>query len=154
MADWQDESANVIVAEAHGRGAPLTGALRQLVDKFGHIPAHAIGDIAQIYNQTKAEVKGVISFYDDFRDQPPGKRVVKLCQAEACQAVGSRALSAHAEEAFGISLGETAADGSVTLEAVYCLGLCACGPAMLVDDVPFARVTTSQVDEIAEKCGS
>ena len=89
--------------------------------------------VAEALNLSRAEVHGVVSFYHDFRATPPGRTVVKLCRAEACQAVGSEALAAAVERRLGVATGETTPDGRVTLEAAYCLGNCACGPAGLTD---------------------
>jgi len=88
----------------------------------------------------------VIAYYDDFRTIPPGRHVVRLCQAEACQAVGARALTAHVCAKTGLELGQTSDDGTLTLEGVYCLGLCANGPAALIDDAPMAELDTDRLD--------
>jgi len=108
-------------------------ALHALCDRDGYIDAAAIPEIADAFNLSKAEVKGVISFYTDFRRAPAGRHIVKICQAEACQAVGSRSLTDKALKTLDIGLGDTTTDGSVTIEPVYCLGLCASGPAAQVD---------------------
>lgn len=121
-------------------GAPI-GALREVVATLGHITPSHMEAAAHVFNLSVAEVRGIVSFYADLRTQPQGRRHIRLCQAEACQAVGARELTAAAQRRLGIALGETAADGSVSLEAVYCLGLCAAGPSAMVDGRPIARAT-------------
>ena len=115
-------------------------ALAEIVRTFGHIERRHMEIVAEVFNRTVAEIRGVVSFYSDLRTVPAGKRLIRICQAEACQAVGGRELTAATASRLGIGLGETAADGSVSLEAVYCLGLCTSGPSATVDGraVPFA----------------
>lgn len=119
---------------------PLLPILHAVQARFGCIPFEAVPVIAEVLNLTRAEVHGVISFYHDFRTEPAGARVVKLCMAEACQARGARQVSAKIEETLGVKMGETKADRSVTLEAVYCLGLCGTGPAALVEGRPYSEL--------------
>lgn len=107
--------------------------LHRIQEEFGCVPEDAIPVLADKLNITRAEVHGVVSFYHDFRSEPAGRHVVKICQSEACKAVGADALTAEAEAALSTQMGTTRADGGVTLEPVYCLGLCACGPAAMVD---------------------
>lgn len=127
------------IARAH---APTEGALlpvlHEVQARFGYVPPEAVRIVASVLNLSRAEVHGVVSFYHDFRTEPPGAKVVKLCLAEACQARGVKQVSARMESELGVSLGETAEDGSVTLLPVYCLGLCGNGPAALVEDRPYA----------------
>ena len=121
-------------------GGPIT-ALRKIVEAFGHIePAH-VAAVADVFNLSVAEVRGIVSFYSDLRTVPPGRRHIRICQAEACQAVGARTLTAAVTDHLGIGLGETAADGSVSLEAVYCLGLCASGPSATMNGKPVVGAT-------------
>jgi formate dehydrogenase subunit gamma len=127
---------------------PLLPVLHRTQALFGYVPPEAIGIIAVELNLTRADVAGVISFYHDFRDCAPGRHRVQICRAEACQAVGARALEAHARQRLGIDLNETCADGSVTLEPVYCLGNCACGPAVRIDDDIHGRVTPAAFDRL------
>ena len=117
------------------RAAPgaLLPILHAVQDALGYVPPDAVPLIAHELNLSRAEVHGVISFYHHFRTQPTGKHVVYLCRAEACQALGARALEAHAKQSLGIDFHETTADGAITLEPVYCLGNCGCGPSLLVD---------------------
>lgn len=114
---------------------PLLPILHALQSAFGHIPENAHRPVAEALNITRAELHGVISFYHDFRDKPAGVHVVKICRAEACQAVGGAHLSASVLDRLGLDWHGTTPDGRVTVEPVYCLGLCACGPAAMVDGV-------------------
>jgi formate dehydrogenase subunit gamma len=117
------------------------------------VPAEVIPRIADRLNLTRAEVHGVVSFYHDFRDAPAGRVVVKLCRSEACKATGADALATVAEARTGVAMGETAADGSVTLEPVYCLGLCACGPAAMVDGDIVGRLDADRLDTMLKERG-
>jgi formate dehydrogenase subunit gamma len=144
-----DEIADVL-APHMGREGPLLPMLHALQEVYGHVPAAAHAPICEALNITRAELHGVISFYHDFRDAPAGRHVLKICRSEACQAVGAEALSARVFELLGIGWGETTADGRVTLEPVYCLGLCACGPAAMVDGVLKGRAEAAAlVAEVA-----
>ena len=107
--------------------------------------------IAEALNLTRAEVHGVVSFYHDFRDKPAGRHVLKLCRAEACQSMNSEALARQVLDRFGLDWGETTPDGRVTVEATYCLGLCACAPSAMLDGEPMARLTPQSIDEIARQ---
>ena len=127
---------------------PLLHALQQ---EIGWIPDALVPEIAEALNISRAEVHGVITFYHDFRRQPAGRHVVKICRAEACQARGGARIEAQAVERLGVPMGQTRADGAVTLEPVYCLGLCATGPNAMVDGVPMSRVDASRLDRIAAK---
>ncbi len=131
---------------------PIDGALlpvlHDLQARCGYIPSDAVPLIADRLNLTRAEVHGVISFYHDFREEPAGRHVLKLCRAEACQAMGADRVAAHARDALGIGWHQTTPDGSVTLEPVFCLGLCACAPAALVDGRVVGRVDEARVDAL------
>lgn len=126
------------------RFAGLDGALLPVLHavqaEFGHVPRDAVPVIAAALNLSRADVHGVVSFYHDFRAAPAGRHVVKLCRAEACQSAGGERLVTQARETLGVDFGGTTADGAVTLEPVYCLGLCACAPAALVDGAPHGRL--------------
>jgi formate dehydrogenase subunit gamma len=122
-----------IIAQHLDREGPLLPMLHAVQAAFGHIPATAHAPICAALNITRAELHGVISFYHDFREAPAGRHVLKICRSEACQALGAEALSARVFDLLGVGWGETTADGRVTVEPVYCLGLCACGPAAMVD---------------------
>ena len=140
------------IAAAHlALEGPLLPILHAVQQEFGHIPEAAIPRIAQRLNISKAEVHGVVSFYHDFRTVPAGRHVVKLCRAEACQAMGADALVAHAEERLGIAMHETTRDGAVTLEPVFCLGLCACGPAAMIDGRIVGRLDADRLDALLDE---
>jgi formate dehydrogenase subunit gamma len=131
---------------------PLLPILHDVQEEFGYVPEEALRQIAGRLNISRAEIHGVATFYHDFRHKPAGRHIVKMCRAEACQAVGSEALAKHAEHQLDVKFGETTKDGSITLEAVYCLGLCACGPAALVDGVVVGRLNDAKLDAIIEGC--
>lgn len=138
-------------------GAPdgaLLPILHAIQAEHGHVPAEAVPVIADRLNLSRAEVHGVLSYYHHFRKTPAGKLVVQLCQAEACQSVGSEALAEHAKRTLGIDFHETTADGGVTLEPVYCLGQCACGPSMMVGERVHARVDKDKFDALLARARS
>ena len=145
-----DISAKVHAAiEAHReRPGGLMPLLHAVQDTVGYVPPDAVPLIAHALNLSRAEVHGVISFYHHFRTHAPGRHVVQICRAEACQALGARALEAHAKKSLGIDFSQTTEDGAVTLEAVYCLGNCACAPAMMVNGELHGRVTPARFDEL------
>ncbi len=126
----------------------LLPVLHAIQDKLGHVPPDAVPMIANALNLSRAEVHGVISFYHDFRTEPPGEHTVHLCRAEACQAMGARELEQHARERLGVGYGQTTADGLFTLEPVYCLGNCACAPSIRINDDIHARVSAARFDEL------
>src|SRR5215475_11007116 len=128
-----DAAAEIVARFADVPGG-LLPALQEIQESFGHVPRAALTALAKGFNVTEAEVYGVASFYHDFRlDGPRGKRVLKLCRAEACQAVGANDLAAYVKEKLKLDWGGTTADGEWTLEPVFCLGLCACGPSAMLD---------------------
>ena len=152
----QDEQAIVaqvqeILAAHNGMEGPLLPILHAVQAAFGYIPEVALPVIAKNLNISRAEVHGVMTFYHDFREAPAGRHVVKLCRAEACQAMGADRVAAHAQKALGIDWHETTKDGAVTLEPVFCLGLCACGPAALVDGRVVGRVDEARFDALLEE---
>ena len=122
--------------------------LHALQEEFGYIDEAAEPLIAEVLNITRAEVHGVVTFYHDFRRAPAGRHVLKLCRAEACQAAGGDALAARAEACLGMSMGSTAPDGSVTLEPVYCLGLCSVGPSAMLNGRVVARLDQGRLDAL------
>jgi formate dehydrogenase subunit gamma len=121
---WNPDRASEIISQHRGMDGPLLPILHALQDEFGYVDEAAEPLLAAALNRSRAEIHGVVTFYHDFRHAPAGRHVLKLCRAEACQAAGADALTARAEARLGIAMGTTAADGSVTLEPVYCLGLC------------------------------
>lgn len=126
---------------------PMLPILHAVQASFGHVPQVALSEIADVLNLTAAEVHGIVSFYHDFRTEPAGRCIVRLCRAEACKSMGMDRLAAEVTAATGLGWGETTADGAVTLEAVYCLGLCACAPAAMVGDRLVGRATVARVLE-------
>jgi len=139
------------ILEAHqGLEGPLLPVLHAVQEAFGHIPQEAIPQIAKALMLSKAEVHGVVSFYHDFREKPAGRHVLKLCRAEACQTMGGDRVADAVRAALGIGWHETTPDGRVTLEPVFCLGLCACGPAAMVDGRLVGRCDASVVREVAK----
>jgi formate dehydrogenase subunit gamma len=146
------QATRAIASELARLEGPLLPILHAVQERFGHVPGESLPVIADVLNLSRAEVHGVSSFYHDFRHEPAGRHTVKVCRAEACQSMGSANAIAGLERALGVRLGETSADGRVTLEAVYCLGLCACAPAALVDGEPVGRVDDEAVAEIAKGC--
>ena len=146
-----DVSAKVRAAIDAHRDMPggLMPLLHAVQDAIGYVPDDAVPLIAHGLNLSRAEVHGVISFYHHFRTHPPGRHVVRICRAEACQALGARALETHAKKTLGIDFHDTTKDGAITLEAIYCLGNCGCGPSVLVDpDELHARVTPESFDAL------
>jgi len=129
----------------------LLPILHAVQDELGCIPADAVEPIAQALNLSRAEVHGVITFYPHFRGEPAGRRMVEVCRAESCQAMGADALARHIGERLGCDFHATSADGGVTLEPVYCLGLCAQSPAIAVDGRPYARMTPQAFDRLMEE---
>lgn len=151
MAESTARQVEEIVAAHADLEGPLLPILHAVQAAFGCVPREAVPVIAHALNLTRAEVHGVVSFYHDFRGQPAGQRVVKLCRAEACQAMGAPALAARVLKHFGIGWGETSADGRVTIEAVYCLGFCSVAPAALVDGEPHGRLEAKHLIAMAER---
>ncbi|WP_454917492.1 formate dehydrogenase subunit gamma [Xanthobacter sediminis] len=148
--DWSTERAAQVIAEhRHLEGATMP-ILHALQETFGFVPDPAVPLIAESLNLSRAEVYGVLTFYHDFRREPPGRHVVKLCAAEACQSMGGTALARHAEDRLGVGMGETSPDGKITLEPIYCLGLCACAPSALVDGQLVGRLDAGAIDEMAD----
>ena len=135
-----------ILTEHQGREGALLPILHDIQAAFGHVPQAALPQVALALNLSKAEVHGVVSFYHDFRESPAGAHVIKLCRAEACQAVGADRVAAHAKSALGVDWHGTTPDGRVTLEPIFCLGLCACGPAAMVDGKLIGRVDEARLD--------
>jgi formate dehydrogenase subunit gamma len=145
----------VAIDANRGRPGALLPLLHAVQDALGYVPDAAVPLIAHALNLTRAEVHGVVTFYHHFRSTPPGRHVVRVCRAEACQALGARALEKHAKDTLGIDFHATTTDGAITLEAVYCLGNCACGPSVLVDaDALHARVTPEKFDALMREIRS
>ena len=145
---WDQDSARMIVAGlAHLEGATLP-MLHALQDEFGYVDPQAVPLIAEALNLSRAEVHGAISFYHDFKTAPQPARTIKLCRAEACQTMGADAMAEHACRTLGLDWHETSKAGRVTLEPIFCLGLCACGPAAMVDGKLVGRLDEAKLDKI------
>lgn len=136
------------VAEHQGRPGALLPILHRLQESLGWVPPEAIAPIARALNQSIAEVHGVVSFYHDFRTTPPGRHTIQICRAESCQAMGVDRLIDHVTAELGIGFHETTPDGAFTLEPAFCLGQCACSPAMRIDGDVYGRVTPSRFEDI------
>jgi formate dehydrogenase subunit gamma len=137
-----------VVDEWRGAEGPLLPILHGIQQEFGYVPSESLPVVAQALNLSRAEVHGVMSFYHDFREQPAGRHVLKVCQAEACQSMGSDAVAARIKKLLGIDFHETTKDGSVRLEPVYCLGLCACSPSAMLDGEVIGRLDNEKIDEM------
>lgn len=146
--DWNEDEAGAIIARHQDMPGALLPILHALQTAFGYIDRKAVTPIAEALNISHAEVHGVIGFYHDFRAEPAGRHVLKLCRAEACQSMGCDALIGHVEDRLRVKLGETTADRSFTIEAVYCLGNCALSPAMLLDGKLYGRVSPAVADHL------
>lgn len=146
-----NEARIVAIVERHRhRDGPLIEVLHDVQADFGCIPSGAVPVIARALNLSRAEVHGVVSFYHHFRTRAPGRHVLQICRAESCQAAGGRAIEAHAKKRLGVGFGETTPDGQVTLDAVFCLGLCACSPAAMFDGEVLGRMTPERLDALIE----
>ena len=141
-----------ILAAHSGLEGPLLPILHAVQHAFGYVPQETLPVIAKHLNISRAEIHGVVTFYHDFREAPAGRHIVKLCRAEACQAMGADRIAAHAQSALGVGWHGTTDDGAVTLEPVFCLGLCACAPAALVDGQVIGRVDPARIDTIITAC--
>lgn len=146
---WDPQRLSEIIAAHADLEGPLLPILHAVQDAFGFVPRDAIPEIARALNLTRAEVYGVVSFYHDFRERPVGRRHVRLCRAEACQSRGGREVAAAVLQHFNVGWGETSTDGAVTVDAVYCLGLCSVAPAALVDGEPHGHVDAPHLIQLA-----
>lgn len=147
---WNKSCCLEIIRAHQDMAGAMLPMLHALQDAFGCVPEDAIPLIAEALNLTRAEVHGTVSFYRDFRGIPPGRHVLKLCRAEACQSMGGEPLAAAAEAKLGTSFGGTSRDGAVTLESAYCLGLCACAPAAMLDGKPHGRLDRERLEQLLE----
>jgi len=145
---WDHETVRSIVAGLKAKPGALLPVLHGIQDALGFVPPGAVPIIADELNLSRAEVHGVITFYHYFRETPPGKHTIHLCRAESCQSMNAAGLEAHAKAQLGIDFHETTTDGTISLEPVYCLGNCACSPAIMVDHDVYGRVTPERFDAI------
>ena len=147
---WDADKAQIRIKELEHLPGALLPSLHSLQEEFGYIDEAAIPLVADALNISRAEVHGTMSFYHDFRHSPPGRHRLQLCRAEACQSMGCEKLIGHVQDRLGIKLGETTEDGSFTVDQVFCLGLCALSPAVMLDGKPYGRVTAEVADSLIE----
>ena len=145
------QTVQTIVADLKDKPGALLPILHAVHNSLGYVPPETVPTIAKALNLSRAEVHGVISFYHYFRDTAPGKHTVKICRAESCLAMGGKDLENHAKATLGIDYHKTTADGKFSLEAVYCLGNCACSPAVQVGNEVYGRVSNTDFDEILKE---
>lgn len=145
---YDRRAVETLIGERKHMPGALLPILHGVQETVGYIPGDAVQLIADRLNLSRAEVHGVITYYHFFRQTPPGRTVVQVCRAEACQSVGCEALAAHAKTTLACDFHETSADGAFTLEAVYCLGQCATGPAVMIGDDIHARVSPAKLDRL------
>lgn len=150
-AEWDAEHAAALIAAMKDEPGALLPILHALQREFGYIDRAAVPMVAHALNLSRAEVHGVVSFYHDFRETPAGRHVLKLCRAEACQSMGADALAAGARERLQVDWHETTPDGRVTLEPVFCLGLCACAPAAMLDDRVFGALDAARLSSLIDQ---
>lgn len=144
------EAERIVSARAGEKGATLP-IFHALMERFGYVDRSIVPVVAEALNLSRAEVHGTLTFYHDFRDHPPGRRTLKVCRAEACQSRGAVALHRELKDRLGVDWHGTTPDGAVTIEPVYCLGLCANAPAMLVDEEPFGNIDMAVLDEVIDE---
>ena len=148
---WDPEICLEIIEKLRAEPGALLPVLHAVQDRFGHIHADAIPLVARELNLSRAEVFGVVSFYHDFRTSPGGAHRLALCRAEACQSMGAESLWSGLLATLEISWGGTSEDGTISIDATYCLGLCSCAPAASLDGEPLARVTAESLSRIVEQ---
>jgi formate dehydrogenase subunit gamma len=150
----KNDAASLIAARYDNKPDALLEILHDLQHEVGCVEDSALPVLAKALNISRAEVHGVVTFYHDFRRKPAGRHVVKVCRAEACQSMAGNELAESAQKSLKIKFGETTSDRAITLEAVYCLGLCATAPALLVDERPMGRVTPKKFKALAAELAS
>ena len=148
---WNRERAEEIIAAHKGVEGSTLPILHALQEAFGCVPEDAVPLVADALNLSRAEVHGVVTFYHDFRRETPGRHVLKLCRAEACQSMGGDALAEHAHERLGTGWGGTSADGAVTVEPIFCLGLCACAPTAMIDGRVVGRLDRARLSGLIDE---
>lgn len=153
LQDRTKQAIEAAIKNNKDKPGALLPILHGIQDEIGYIPSEAVPTIAGELNLSRAEVHGVISFYHYFRQTPPGRHTLQICQAESCQAMGSAALTKHAKATLNIDFHQTTADESFSLEPVYCLGNCACSPAIMIDDEIHGRVTPDRLEQLIDQVG-
>lgn len=148
---FEADRVRAIAVELASLDGPLLPILHAVNDRLGHVDEQAIPVIAEVLNLSRAEVHGVVTFYHDFRRQPAGRHVLKVCRAEACQSMGCERLVERLEDELGVEMGGTTPDGRVTLETVYCLGNCALSPAVMLDGELHGRVDDARCGDLLRK---
>jgi formate dehydrogenase subunit gamma len=154
LSEAHADAVRGIVARHKGRPGPLLEILHAVQDALGYVPGAAVPLIAEGLNLSRAEVHGVVSFYHHFRQAPGGAHTVRVCRAESCQSMQGEALAEHAKRRLGIDFHGTTADGRFSLEPVYCLGNCACSPAIMIDEQLHGRVTAERFDALISQSES
>ncbi len=147
------EATKVVAARAHEKGSAIP-IMHDLMERYGYVDRAIVPVLAESLNLSRAEVHGTLTFYHDFRDHPPGRTTIKMCRAEACQARGGVEMHAALRRKLGIDWHGTTEDGAITIEPVFCLGLCACAPAALVDEEPVGHVYIETLDALIEEARS
>jgi formate dehydrogenase subunit gamma len=148
---WDPERARVLIEERQNQPGALLPILRALQEDFGCIPESAVRMVSRALNVSQAEIHGTLTFYHHFQDSDPGKHVLQICRAESCKSMGCDRLIKHVERRLGVQLGETIPDGSITVEQVFCLGLCATGPAVMLDGEPYGKVSPDVINFLIKK---
>ena len=145
---WDLAQATAVVAARAAEKGAMLPILHDLMERFGYVDQAIVPVVADALNLSRAEVHGTVSFYHDFRDHPPGRRTIKVCRAEACQSRGALAMHEALTRKLAIDWHGTTADGAITIEPVYCLGLCTCAPAVLIDGEPVGNVDVDALDAL------
>jgi formate dehydrogenase subunit gamma len=151
MAIWNKERAEAIIAAHRDLAGATLPILHALQGEFGYVPQEAVPMVASALNLSRAEVHGIVTFYHDFHDAPRGSHVLKLCGAEACQSMGAERLAEAAKKKLQLGWGETTPDHHITLERVFCLGLCACAPSAMLDDKVYGALDEKKLDALLDK---
>jgi formate dehydrogenase subunit gamma len=151
LQDRNRKAIELSITNNKDKPGALLPILHGIQDNIGYVPPEAVPMIASELNLSRAEVHGVISFYHFFRQTPPGRHTLQICQAESCQAMGSEALTSHAKSVLNIGFHQTTADEEFSLEPVYCLGNCACSPAVMIDDEVYGRVTPERLEQLLDQ---
>ncbi len=153
LTDVTNQTVKTIREIAHAdaaRPGALLPILHAVQDEFGYLPEETVATVADVLNLSRAEVHGVVSFYHLFRRTAPGEHTLYLCRAEACQSMGGNGLVEHAKKTLGVDFHETTKDGRFSLEPIYCLGNCACAPAVMIDETVHGRVTPERFTELVD----